>query len=132
CGVCFLVFLGFFEVGEIVLLLAAVGVFDGGDFLFVLVEIALFALLRGAAGFVLDVVGGGVDVGAAVGENVLHREDFAAEVAQLFIDFLDARCGALAGLFKRQFDRLIFGGGLDVFLRGAGLRARGLEERRVA
>ncbi len=82
-------------------------------------------LFRGVAGFRLDVVGGGVDVGAAVGEDVLHREDFAAEVAQLFIDFLDARRGALVGLFKRQFDGLIFGRGLDVFLRSAGLRTRG-------
>src|SRR5216684_144040 len=64
---------GLFELREIVFLLAAVGVFDGGDFLLVLIEISLFALLGGVAGFRLDVIGGGVDVGAAVGENVLHR-----------------------------------------------------------
>src|SRR4029077_3953548 len=113
-------------------LLAAVGVFDRGYVLFVLVKIFLFALLGGVAGFRLDVVGGGVDVGATVGENVLHRQDFGADIAQLLIDFLDARRGALTGLVEGQFDGLIFGSSLDIFLRGAGLRARGFQERRVA
>src|SRR3984893_9566281 len=123
---------GFFELREIVFLFAAVGVFDGGDFLFVLVEIFLFALLGGAAGFCLDVVGRGVDVGAPVGENALHGENFGADIAQLFVDLLDARSGALAGLVEGRFYGLVFGSGFDIFLRSAGLRAGGFQEGGVA
>jgi len=126
------VIIGAFKLRKGISLFAAVRIFDGSDFLFVLIEIFLFALLGGAAGFRLDVVGGGVDVGAAIGENALHREDFGADIAQLLIDFLDARRGALAGLVEGQFDILIFGGSLDIFLRGIGLRARSFQERGVA
>jgi len=38
----------------------------------------------------------------------------------------------LVGLLIRQFDGLIFTRSLDIFLRSAGLRARGFEERGVA
>src|SRR6266404_289008 len=123
---------GFFELREIVFLFTAVGIFDRGDFLFVLVEIFLFALLGGAASFRLDVVSGSVDVGTAIGKNVLHREDFGADIAQLLIDFPDSRGGALIGLLVGQLDRLIFGGRLNIFLRSAGLRTRSLEKRRIA
>ena len=80
------------------MLFAAVGKFDGGDFFLVFVKISLFALFRGWAGLRFNVVRGSVDVGATVGEDVLDGEDFGADVAQLLIDFLYARGGALAGL----------------------------------
>src|SRR6202045_1111850 len=122
---------GFFQLGEIVFLFAAVGVFDRGDFLFVFVKIFLFALLGGEAGFRLDVVGGGVDVGATVSEDVLDCENLGADAAPILIYFLNARGGALVCLLVGQFDGLIFGCVLDIFLRSVGLRARGIKERGV-
>src|SRR5215472_14898857 len=76
--------------------LLAVGHFDAAGFGFVFVEVLLLAFLgRGAAGC-FDVVGGGVHIGAAISENVLHRQDVCAQAAKLFVDFLDARGSGLA------------------------------------
>src|SRR5690242_6214873 len=97
-------------------MLAAVGKFDGGDFLFVRVEILLLALLRGRTCRGLDVVGRGVDVSAAIGKNVLYRQDLGAQVAQLFVDLFPAGSRALVGLFEGLFQRLIFCIAFDVFL----------------
>ena len=68
----------------VVFLLAAVGILDRGDFLFILVEIFLLALFGGSARFRLDIVRRGIDIGAAVGENVLAPPGFARSRSRNF------------------------------------------------
>ena len=122
------VVIGFFELSEVIGLLAAIGIFDAGDFLLVVVEVLLFAGFRGLASLGLDAIGHGVDVGAAIGEYVLHGQDFGAQLVQLFVDFLDTRRGLLAGAFIGFLERLVVRAGLHFLLRIAGLRAGILEE----
>src|SRR5437773_12502654 len=102
------------------------------SFLLVLLEVPSLALLCGRTCFRLDVIRRGADVGPPIGENILHRQNLRAEVAQLFVDLLDARSGALAGAFVILFEFLIVSAALDFFLRVAGLRTGGLQESGVA
>src|SRR4029077_18695306 len=128
----FQVIIGFFELREVVGLLAAVGELDAGDFLLVVVQFLLFARFRRLAGLGLDAVGQRVDVGAAIGENVLHGQNFGAQFMQLFVDFLDARGGALAGALVGLLEGLVIGSALHFLLGIAGLRARILQEGGIA
>ncbi len=76
----------------------------------------MFALLRGSAGFRLNVVGQGVDIGAAIGENILHGQNLGAKVAQFFVNLLDARSCVLAGGFVILLQLLVVGAGFDFLL----------------
>ena len=109
-------------------LFLAVGHFDGAGFLFIFVEVPLLALFGGGTGLGLDVVGGSVDVSAAVGEDILHGEDFGAQVVQLFVDLLDAGRGILAGGFVILLELLVVGAALDFLLGLARLGSRVLQE----
>ncbi len=123
---------GLFQLCEVVFLLAAVGILDGGLFCLVFVEILLDALLRRVAGAGFDLVSERVHISAAIGENVLHRENLGAEVANLFLQFLRVRGGLLAGRIYRLFQFLVVGTALHFVLRGGGLRAGSLQESGIA
>ena len=104
----------------------AVGHFRRGAFLLVLLEIPSLALFCGRTGFRFDVIRRSADVGAPVGENILHRQNLRAEIAQPFVDLLNAGSGVLAGSVVILFEFLVVRAGLDFFLRVAGLRAGAL------
>ena len=94
----------------------AVGKFDRGLLFLVFVDVLLLALLAGCAGFGLEFVGESVDVGAAVGENVLDGQNLRAQVRDLLLQFVPARLGGLVGVFVGLFQLLVLRILLDFFL----------------
>ncbi len=77
------VVVGFFQLREVEVLLAAVGKLDRGLLCFVRVDIFLLAGLRRSAGAGFEFVGQRIHIGAPVGEDALHREQPRAGVVEL-------------------------------------------------
>ncbi len=65
----------FFQFMEVELLLVAVGKFDGRLLFLVFVDVLLLALFGGRAGFGFKLISERVDVCAAVGEDILDRQN---------------------------------------------------------
>ncbi len=63
---------------EVVVLLVPVGKCDGGLFLFIFVDVLLFAFLSRCAGSGFKLIGESIDVSAAVGEDILDGQNFRA------------------------------------------------------
>ena len=92
---------------EVVFLLVPVGKFDGGLFLLIFVDVLLLALLAGGAGSGFDFVGQGIDVSAAIGEDVLDGQNLGAESRDLFLQFVAAGPGGFVGVIVGLFQLLI-------------------------
>src|SRR6202021_1529473 len=121
-----------FQFLEVELLLAAIGKFDRGFLCFVLVDLFLLAGLGGLALAGFEFVGQSIDVGAAVGENALDREQAGIGVVEFFACSFGRGRGVVGGLFDGRVQFGIFRSFLDVILRRGGLRLRGVEESAVA
>ncbi len=128
----FQVIVDVFQLSVVVVLLAAIGKNDRSDFLFILLQIFLFALFCRGAGLRFDFVREGADIGSPVGKHVLHGKNFGAQVAEFFVEFLDVRGGTLAGRFVVLLEFLIVWAAFNVLLQITRLRARAFEESRVA
>ena len=89
------------------MLSVAVGKLDCRLLLLVIVNVLLLALLAGGAGFSLQFVGERVDVGAAIGEDVLDGENLRAQIGDLFLQFVPSRCGGLVGVLVCLFQLLV-------------------------
>src|SRR6202023_3778996 len=126
------VVVGFFELRVGVGRLAAVRILDYRRLLLVLLQIFELALLGGRAACGLDIVCQCIHIGAAIGEDVLHRQDFRAQSAELIGDFLRACGRLLIGALVILFQLLVIAITLDIFFR---LRRGGtsrLQKRGVA
>ena len=101
-------------------------------FCLVLVNILLLALLAGGAGFGFKFVGERIDVGAAVGEDVLDGQNLCAQIGDLFLQFVAAGLGGFVGVLVGLFQFLVLRILLDVFLRLRRLRLRACSGRRCS
>src|SRR5208282_3031760 len=110
----------------------AVGEVNGDLLFLVVVEIALLGLLARFAVVSLDLVNLGVDPGAFVGEDVLHRQQARGNFFQLLVDLLHRWRGLLVGGIGGFRQLAILGVALNFLLRLRGLRARALLDRAIA
>ena len=110
----------------------AVGILDGGDLCFVVIELLLLALLGGCALGSFDIVSNRVHVSAAVGEDALHGQDLAVYVIEFLADFFASGLGLLISLRVRLLESQVVGTALHVFFGCGRFGAGCLKESRVA
>ncbi len=122
----------FLQLRKVVLLFVTVGKTDGGFLGLVLLDLVLGALLGGGAGFGLDLVGEGVDVGAAVGEYALNGEEVGVQFNELLLDLVAARFGRIIGALVRLLEALVLRIALNRLLRIRRAGLGGIEEGAVA
>src|SRR5271169_6130487 len=108
--------MGLFQFFEVVLDFLAVGEFDRGLLVFVVLDFLLLAGLGGIAGAGFEFVGEGVDVGAAVGEDALHGQQASAGVVEFLAGFGGLRSGVLRCLLPGGEKRGVVGIAFDIFL----------------
>src|SRR5581483_181395 len=113
---------GLFQLRKVVLLRRAVGMSDLELLVLVAVEFALLLLFAAGAAVGLNLVGERVDVGALVGEDLLHGEDIGVYARQIFFDLFAARLGRGARPLVSRVQALVLTGTLQFFLRGRRLR----------
>src|SRR5579863_6052052 len=117
---------------EVVFLFVAVGELDRPKLLLVLVQFLLLTRLSGRAGLGLNLIVQGIGVGALVGEDVLDREYFRADVHDLFLKFVAVGLSRGVGLLESLLQLLILGVVLNAFYRLVRCRFGLVEERAVA
>src|SRR5581483_10947053 len=99
----------FFELLVVVLFLVTVRILYGSALRLVFVDVLLLALLASGIVVLLHLVGKRVDVGAAIGEDILDGNNFCVQIRDLFLQFVAARLGLLIGLLVGLFQFAVIG-----------------------
>src|SRR5260370_5984532 len=116
----------FFELRESVFLFAAVGIFDGGLLILILINFFSLAGLGGIAGAGFVFVGKRVHVGAAVGEYALNGEQAGTGIVEFSARLIGLRFRILISFVVRLLESDVVPILLNIFLRSFRLRSRSI------